>query len=69
MELSSEMLMLLVLRIRDLPNPDMPMALSFSGIFPSPQIYAMRPHKMDGPDSTSGYRDLRCSVDTTSLST
>jgi hypothetical protein len=59
----------LVLRIRDLPNPDMPMALSFSGLFPSPRIYSTRPLKMDGPDSTSGYRDLRCSVDTISLST
>jgi hypothetical protein len=51
----------LVLRIRDLPNPDMPMALSFSGLFPSPWIYSTHPLKMDGPDSTSGYRDLRCS--------
>jgi hypothetical protein len=55
----------LVLRIRETPNPDVSMALSFLGLFPSPRIYATRPGKMDGPDSTSGYRDLR----STSLST
>jgi hypothetical protein len=59
----------LVLRIHDLSNPDMSMALSFSGLFPSPRIYSTHPLKVDGPDSTSGYRDLRCSVDTISLST
>jgi hypothetical protein len=51
----------LVLKNRDLPNPDMPMALSLSELFPSPRIYATRPGVMDGPDSSSGYRDLRCS--------
>jgi hypothetical protein len=39
----------LVLRFRDLPNPDVPMALSFSGLFPCPRIDATRPLKMDGP--------------------
>ena len=63
------MLVLLVLRIRDLPNLDVPMALSFSGLFPSPRIYAMHPLNMDGLDSTSGYCNLRCSDDTLSLST
>jgi hypothetical protein len=33
----------LVLRIPDLPNPDMPMGFSFSGLFPSLRIYATRP--------------------------
>jgi hypothetical protein len=66
---SSEVHEILVLKIRDFPNPDMPMALSFSELFPSPRIYATRWGEMDGPDSSSGYRDLRCSVDTMCLPT
>jgi hypothetical protein len=57
-----------VLRFRDVPNPDLPMALSSSGIFPSRRNCATCPREMDGPDASSGYRDLRCSVDTMCLS-
>jgi hypothetical protein len=46
---SSEMLMFLILRIHETSNPDVSMALSFLGLFPSPRIYAMHPLKMDGP--------------------
>ena len=46
---SSEMLVFLVLTIREMSNPDVLMALSFSRLLPSPWIYATRPLKMDGP--------------------
>jgi hypothetical protein len=57
---NSEMLEFLVLRIRDFSNLDVSMALSFSGLFPSPWIYATCPLKLDSSDSTSRYRDLQC---------
>jgi hypothetical protein len=63
---SFEVLEFLVLKIRDLPNPDMPMALSLSELFPSPRIYATRPGEMDGPDSP---RDIAtCDAPLTQLS-
>jgi hypothetical protein len=46
---SFEVLVLLVLRIHDFPNPDASMDSPLSRLFPSPRIYAMRPRKMDGP--------------------
>jgi hypothetical protein len=39
----------LVLRIHNLPNPDVSMDSPLSGLFRSPRIYATRPLKMDGP--------------------
>jgi hypothetical protein len=40
-----------LLKIRDLPNPDLPIALSWSELLPSPRIYATRPREMDNPDA------------------
>jgi hypothetical protein len=59
----------LVLRIREIPNPDMPMNSPFSGLFPSSRIYATRPLKMDGSDLLSGFWDFRYSDDRNLLST
>jgi hypothetical protein len=39
----------LVLRIRDLPNPNVMMDSPLSGIFWSPRIYGTHPLKMDSP--------------------
>jgi hypothetical protein len=61
---SFEVLEFLVLKIRETPNPDMPMGSFLFKIFRGPRSYATRPGEMDGPDSISGYHGLRCSVDT-----